>query len=85
MGIATQQTWLYSPKPSVDPTIAFYPWDFSGDVSIRAHTVKYPGLSHTIQWETLMNPHFNSFDEINFDKLLDIAKCIQLIWGILIG
>ena len=27
----------------------------------------------------VMNPHF---DEINFDKLLDIAKHIQLIWGI---
>ena len=26
-----------------------------------------------------MNPHFNSFDEINFDKLLDIAPLLDMI------
>ena len=35
VGIATEQTWIYSPRPFVDPTIAFYPWDFSGDVSAQ--------------------------------------------------
>ena len=30
--------------------------------------------NNTIQWETLMNPHFNSFDEINYDELHYIAK-----------
>ena len=37
-------------------------------------------LLTTVQWEILINPHFNSFDEINFEKLLDITKLIQLIW-----
>ena len=27
--------------------------------------------------ESLTNPHFNSFEEINFDELLDIAKYLQ--------
>ena len=26
-----------------------------------------------------MNPHFNSFDEINFDKLLNIAPMLDII------
>ena len=44
---------------------------------------------YTIQRETLTNPHFNSFDEINFDELLDITLLLDiikaLVWGMLIG
>ena len=34
----------------------------------------------TVQRETFTNPHFNSFDEINVDKLLDIVSlyCLTL-------
>ena len=49
-------------------------------------------MPRTVLWrrETLTNPHFNSFDKINFDELLDIAPLLDiikaLIWvAILIG
>ena len=29
--------------------------------------------------ENLTNPHFNSFDEINFDELLDISLLLNII------
>ena len=32
-----------------------------------------------IQRETLANPHFNNFDEINFDELLDITSLLDII------
>ena len=35
--------------------------------------------SFTIQYETLMNPHFNSFDEIHFDELLDINSKFPVV------
>ena len=53
-------------------------------VTIQTKLVSYvhhPNKS-TVQWETLINPHFNSFDEINFDKLLEITIVKALIWDI---
>ena len=39
----------------------------------------------TVQRETLTNPHFNSFDEINFDELLDIALLLDIIKALILG
>ena len=51
--------------------------------------VKDVGFSNAVQRETLTDPHFNSFDEINFDELLDIPLLLDIImafiWDILIG
>ena len=34
---------------------------------------------YTVQRETLTNPHFSSFDKINFDELLDIALLLNIV------
>ena len=35
--------------------------------------------------ETLMNPHFNSFHEINFNELLDIILLLDITKGAYLG
>ena len=41
-----------------------------------------PGVPYNgklLRREKLTNPHFNSFDEINFDELLDISLLLNII------
>jgi len=39
VGVTLMEAWIYTPRPSVDPAITFYPWDFSGQVSYYKHLI----------------------------------------------
>ena len=67
----TEQSLLYQPR---------YQDNHMEDAPVNIYLTTWVSYHDTIQWETLTNPHFNSFDE-----LVDIAKHIQLVWGTLIG